>query len=373
MKILFAITRLAYSGAPKMMSWVANQMSNKGHEVHFVTLFSGDKAQMLNDDITLHRLDVKQSGSRLVRNTLGMMKTIRKLHKKVKEVKPDIMVSFLDSVGYVYLPIGRFFTKCRFIVSERVDPYQYKGLISKVRFFLMKNAHGSVFQTDGAREYFKKYKKIYNNSTVIPNPVVENDNVLEIQKRCPAYEDREKKIVTVGRLSLTQKRQDVLLEAFRIFVQQHPGYKLFMYGDGTDKNKIQSMIDNMGLTDIAVLAGKTNRVFEEIYDAKAFVLSSDFEGIPNALIESMSIGVPSVSTDCSPGGAALLIKDGENGYIVPRADAAALAEKLSIVVDNKEVSERFSKNSIHISEEFSEDTIADAWEDYLCNILKPKE
>ena len=133
------------------------------------------------------------------------------------------------------------------------------------------------------------------------------------------------------------------------------------------------MIDSIGLTGSAVLAGRTNNVFEDIYKAKAFVLSSDFEGIPNALIESMSIGVPSVSTDCSPGGAALLIKNGENGYIVPRGDAAALAEKLSVVVDSKEVSERFSTNSVFISETFSEATIADAWEYYLCNILKGKE
>lgn len=373
MKILFVITRLAYSGAPKMMSWIANQMSKKGHEVHFVTLFSGEKAQMLNENIILHRLDVNQSGSRLVRNTFGMMKTIRKLHKKVKEVDPEIVFFFHGTISYAYLLVGRVFSKRKLVISERADPYVYKGLSAKIRCNLIKLAHGSVFQTDGAREYFKKYKKIYNNSTVIPNPVVENDNVLEIQKKRPTYENREKKIVTVGRLSLTQKRQDVLLEAFKIFLQQHPDYKLFIYGDGEDKNKIQSMIDSIGLTGSAVLAGRTNNVFEDIYKAKAFVLSSDFEGIPNALIESMSIGVPSVSTDCSPGGAALLIKNGENGYIVPRGDAAALAEKLSVVVDSKEVSERFSTNSVLISETFSEATIADAWEYYLCNILKGKE
>ena len=369
MKILFMTTCLDYSGAPKMMAWVANRMAKKGHEVHLVTFFKADQAKILCEDVVAHSLDVERSQSKLVRNTTGMLKAVTKLHRTVRRVKPDIVVSFLDSVGYTYLPIGRFLTRAKFVASERVDPYSYKGKTSKLRFFLMGYAHGSVFQTDGAREFFKDKKRIYDGSTVIPNPVVLNEKVRGMQKNIPSYEERDKRIVTVGRLSLRQKRQDVLFDAFKIFHESHPDYKLVVYGDGEDTEKIQALADAKGLSDCVVLAGRTDKVEEEIFNAKAFVLTSDFEGIPNALIEAMSLGVPSVSTDCSPGGAALLINDGENGFLVPKGDAKAIAERLSAVVDDKSVSSRFSQNAPSVSNRFSEDIIEDKWEGYFLSIL----
>lgn len=369
MKILFMIPHLTYSGAPKMMAWVANQMAEKGHEVHLLTFFSEEQAHILHDSVVTHSLKVTQSESRLIRNTTGMFRTIIRLHQLVKHLKPDIVVSFLDSVGYVYLPIGSVFTKSKFVVSERVDPYSYCGKLAHIRFGLMKFAHGCVFQTEGARKFFKPYKKIFNHSNVIPNPVVLSEKVRMLRMNIPTYEERNKRIVTVGRLSVSQKRQDVLLDAFKLFHETHPEYKLFIYGDGDDMAKIQAMIDENGLSEHVVLAGRTNRVEEEIFHAAAFSLTSDFEGIPNALIEALSIGVPSVSTDCSPGGAALLIQDGINGFLVPCGDAEAIAEKLSTIVDNAEISNRFSHNSLSVAEKYSENVIGDHWEKFFVNIL----
>lgn len=370
MKILFAIPRLTYSGAPKMMAWVANQMAERGHEVQLVTFFSEEQARILHKDVTLSSLGVTQSGNRLVRNTTGMIKTISRLHTTVRRLKPDIVVSFLDSVGYVYLPIGRFFTKSKIVVSERVDPYSYRGRIARVRFALMRNAHGTVFQTPSAQHFFEKYKRIFTRSTVIPNPVVLNENILAMQRNIPDFADRDKRIVTVGRLSLHQKRQDVLLEAFAKFLETHPAYKLVIYGDGQDREKIQNIIDEMELSERVLLAGRIDHVEEEIFHAAAFVLTSDYEGIPNALIEAMSIGVPVVSTDCSPGGAALLIENGENGFLVPCGDADAIAQNLSLVVDNREISTKISQNAPSITSDFAENIIADKWESYFEDVIK---
>lgn len=369
MKILFATTRLTYTGAPKMMAWIANQMAAKGHEVHLVTFYSEEQARLLHENVTMTSLQVTQSRSRLVRNTTGMLKTLGRLHKLVLKLKPDVVVTFLDSVGYVYLPIGRLFTKAKIIASERVDPYAHHGKTAAVRFALMNFAHGTVFQTDGARRFFENRKRIFRNSTVIPNPVVTSEKILAMQKSIPAYSDRDKTIVTVGRLSLRQKRQDVLLDAFKVFLERNPDYTLVMYGDGPDRAKIQAMIEERGLTGKAVLAGRTDRVEEMIFHAAAFVLTSDYEGIPNALIESMSVGVPSVSTDCSPGGAALLMRDGENGFLVPQGDVESIAEKLGILVSDVEIADRFSKNGPLITAEFAESIIADKWEAYFHKIV----
>lgn len=351
-----------------MMAWVANQMAKRGHIIHFVTFFSDEQARGLHENIVFYNLGVTQSNSRFIRNTTGMMKTIHRLHKYVKKTKPDIIVSFLDSVGYAYLPIARLFTKSKIVVSERVDPYSYKGNKAKLRFKLMKYAHGTVFQTKGARKFFKG--KIYENSVVIPNPVVLSEKIIKLRENCPKYDERDNRIVTVGRLSLTQKRQDVLLDAFQILLKTHPELKLVIYGDGQDKDKIQALINQKGLADSVVLAGRTDNVEQEIFYARAFVLTSDFEGIPNALIEAMSVGVPSVSTDCSPGGAALLIDNAANGYLVPRGDAGEIAKHLKILVKDKNISEKFSKNSPQIIETYSENDIADSWEEYFKSFMR---
>lgn len=369
MRILFATTRLSYAGAPKMMAWVANQMAAKGHDVHLVTFYSEEQARLLHENVVMTSLRVTQSRSRLVRNTTGMLKTLARLHKLVLKLKPDVVVTFLDSVGYVYLPIGRLITKAKIVASERVDPYSHRGKTAAIRFALMNFAHGTVFQTDGARNFFENRKRVFGNSTVIPNPVVTSEKILAMQKEIPAYSDRDKTIVTVGRLSLRQKRQDVLLDAFKIFQENNPDYTLVIYGDGPDRNKIQVMIDERGLTGKAVLAGRTDRVEEMIFHAAAFVLTSDYEGIPNALIEAMSVGVPSVSTDCSPGGAALLIRNGENGFLVPRGDTEAIAEKMRLVVSDEEIADLFSKNGPSITNELEEMVIADKWEAYFHKIV----
>lgn len=373
MKLLLSFPVLGYSGASKMMAWVANQMEKKGHDVHIVAFFSDKKGQVLHKNVQFHSLNVRQGGNWLARNTVRMIETIRSFHKLIKKINPDIVVSFNNSVNYLYMPFGAMFTKCKLINSERSDPYFCSAWDTCLRSFLTKFGHGSVFQTDNAREFYKKYKKIYNNSTVIPNPVVVNKETLELQQSIPLYKDRDKRIVTVGRLSINQKRQDVLLEAFKMFYETHPDYKLVIYGDGGDRGKIQQMIDDMGMSDSVTLAGRTDNVYKDIFYASALVLTSDYEGIPNALIEALSVGVPVVSTDCSPGGAALLIKNGENGFLVPRGDTYALSEKLSMIVDNSDISDRFSNNGPNISSKFSEGVISDKWESYLKSIIRKSD
>ena len=360
MKIVFVIPRLKYSGAPKMMAWIAKQMGERGHNVKFVALFSGKKERKLGKNVEFYWLGVKQSKSRFIRNTFGMLNVLLKLNNYVKEEKPDVLVSFLDSVGYMYLPIAR--KKCKVVISERVDPRNRRGLLGKIKIWLMKFADLTVFQTDGAREFFRGKYDIYEKSVVIPNPVVITDEIKALRDKIPTFEERDNRIVTVGRLSLKQKRQDILIKAFDIVHKKHPELQLVIYGDGEDRDKIQEIITQMGLNNCVTLAGKVLGVEKEILNAKAFVLTSDYEGIPNALIEALSVGVPCVSTDCSPGGAKLLIDDGENGFLVSCGDAEQIARKTLEIIKSKDISEKFSKIGIVITEEFSETKIADMWE-----------
>ena len=149
-----------------------------------------------------------------------------------------------------------------------------------------------TFQTADGIGYFPA--AIAKKAVIIPNPIDAS-----IPQR---YEgERAKKIVTVGRLH-SQKNQALLLEAFSDFRAARTDYTLHIYGEGELEEKLKAYAVELGLGDSVVWHGFSARVKEEIADSRMFVLSSDFEGISNSMLEALAMGIPTISTDCPIGG-----------------------------------------------------------------------
>ena len=129
--------------------------------------------------------------------------------------------------------------------------------------------------------------------------------------------------------------------------------------------ELEQFIQSKGLQDRAVLPGSKNRIQEYIKDAALFVLSSDYEGIPNALIEAMAIALPCVSTDCSPGGARELINDGENGVIVECGNSDALAKAMVLLLEDRENAQKMGINARRICRRVDKDLVCDRWLDFI--------
>ena len=248
------------------------------------------------------------------------------------------------------------FTKTKLLFSQRGDPYNQgktlkARLMAKVNYFLFKKADLFVFQTEKAMAYYPK--KVQDRSCVIPNPI---EPLICTIERTPSSVD--KRIVSVARLELKQKRQDLLIEAFKMVSAKHPEYILEFYGSGPDENVIRKLISG---NEKILLRGVTRNVAESIQTASMFVLTSDYEGIPNALMEAMSVGVPCISTDCSPGGAAMLIQDKENGLLVERNDVKSLCEAIEYYVEYPEVAEEFGKRGMMVNTIYNKDSIEQKW------------
>lgn len=366
MRIVFVTGSMDLSGAPKMMAFVANSMARSGHDVQILTLHAGPCEQPLEEGVRFASLNIPRSGSRLVRNTLGMLMHLRRLDAAIREIRPDVAVTFLDSVGYMYLLLNRLLRRCRMVASERTDPYAQQGLTAKMRTFLLGYADGVVFQTEGAQDFYRSHRKISRMATVIPNPVIIPHQVrARLDEMRISAAQRDQRIVTVGRLALRQKRQDVLLEAFRSVHEKRPEATLHIFGKGPSQEEIRRQVEALGMADCVILEGETAQVLTDIHQARLFVLSSDYEGIPNALIEAMTTGVPCVSTDCSPGGARLLIRDGVDGFLVPRGDAKALAERMLQLLEDPELCDRFSREAVQVENRFAAEKIARQWVTYL--------
>ena len=186
------------------------------------------------------------------------------------------------------------------------------------------------------------------------------------------FEKRKKEIAFVGRFYLPQKRQDVAVKAFQLFLLKHPDYKLVFYGDGKDLDKIKKQVKKSGIDNNVVFMGAVKNLAECLKNSKMLLITSDYEGIPNALIEGMCIGLPCISTDCSPGGARFLIQDKENGLLVPRNSPNDIAEACSFIVEHPDIAEQYGKDAQMITEKLSPQIIYQLWNDYLTSKIKSK-
>ena len=100
-------------------------------------------------------------------------------------------------------------------------------------------------------------------------------------------------------------------------------------------------------------------------ESAIYVSSSDYEGISNSMLEALAIGIPAVCTDCPVGGARRYIRDGENGYLIPVGDADVMADRMLALMEDKKLGESFSKESVKIREELTDDRIFGMWKALL--------
>ena len=136
--------------------------------------------------------------------------------------------------------------------------------------------------------------------------------------------------------------------------------------------KWKDAVKEKNLVDRVIFHGLVSNIPDAIREAKLFVLTSDFEGMPNALIEAMSVGLPCISTDCSPGGAAELIQSGKNGIIVPTGDATAIAEAIRKVLDKPIEAEKMGIEAQKIAERLKPEVIYGQWIEYIDKVMNRK-
>ena len=180
---------------------------------------------------------------------------------------------------------------------------------------------------------------------------------------------QEKKIVTCGRLA-KQKRFDLLIDAFHKVCDEFPEYTLEIYGVGAQQESLQEKINTLGRQERIKLMGRSEDVPNAVKTASLFVLSSDFEGLPNALMEAMALGLPVVSTDCGGGGARALIEDGVDGLIVPCNDADALAEAIRKNLADPEAAKLRGEKAGEKAKGFSTENVVAQWESYIKQIVE---
>ena len=322
---------------------------------------------------------------------------LKRLREAIAEEQPDLVLSFVKKANYraAFALLG---SRIPLVVSVRNDPaVDYAGLKN---FFsnqiMVQKAAGCVFQTSQAQRFFGE--AFAKRSRVILNPVEER--FLQADWEGPG-ENAAPVIVSVGRIT-AQKNQLLLVQAFEKLLRNaklKPGSpaahseqdgagrsegiaaadparsllpQLHLYGaadpEGETYRQLTRYIETNGLTDAVTIHPPTAHVEEVLKKASFFVLSSDYEGLPNALLEAMVMGVPCISTDCPCGGPAEVIKSGWNGLLTPVGDAGAMSAAMERLLTDPEYAAKLGSEAKQLRSRVSPETVCAEWEEYLLQV-----
>lgn len=351
MKIVFISYLHGFGGAEKQNVMLANAMVERGYEVTLVSISVDNNCYDLDKRVEYIFLPDRMSGK------LRIWSRYQDIKKLLKRIKPDITVNFWFQSAYLTAFMKKSITG-KVIYSERGDPgdKEYSGILGIVRKMVLPRIDGFVFQSKGARDYFDE--RVKKRSAVIPNPVFVDRTMY------PRHIDRTKRIITVGRLH-PQKNHKLLIDAFSMIANEFPEYVLEIYGDGELESSTRAYIREKGMSLQVKLMGTCKDIFDKMVNAALFVLSSDFEGLPNTLIEAMALGIPCVSTDCRPGGAREIITQGEDGIIVPVNDVNCLADALNFCLSNPIATEKMAEKASENMRRFRPIAVYDRWETFF--------
>lgn len=346
MKILFFICTLDEGGGQRVVSMLSSKMVERGFDVEVLKYYNSESIYPISDRVKINSVECN-NGRSIISNIIWMRSYFKK--------NADIVISFLAPFNIIAL-LANMFNKTPIIVADRNDPrfVPNNKIVRKLRDFLYRFANGVVVQTTDNKKYFSD--TIQNKTIVIKNPFSMTD---KIGKALKVKKNNE--IVSVGRLE-KQKNQEMLIKAFYELRKEYD-YKLTIYGEGAYRKELEELINQLNLNDYVFLPGTSKDVLEDIKHACCFVLSSNYEGMPNALAEAMCLGLPVISTKVS--GASDLIRNNENGLLIDVGDEDALINSLKKVLDNQDYRNLLAKNASKISKKLDIDVITNQWLEFI--------
>ncbi len=353
-KILLVTSNLGPGGAERVVSRMVNHWAAAGRDVGLLTLDNrAPDHYQIDPRVQRLRIDIMWSSTNPLGSLISTVKRARMVRQAVQDFAPDVAISFIDRTNVLVLA-ALAFTGVPVIVSERVDPRHYDiGRIRPIlRRALYPRSAAVVVQTDSVADWARGFVPS-EKVAVIPNPV-------DALPPVAPWADRQNVALAVGRLS-SQKGFDVLIHAFAASALPAGGWRLVILGEGPERAALTDIIEAENLEDKVELPGVIPEPWERYSQAKLFVLSSRFEGFPNALLEAMALGCAAIATDC-PSGPRDIIEPGQNGVLVPVDDVKALAAALDDLAANPATAASLSANAPAVRERFAVDKIMGQWD-----------
>lgn len=348
-KVLFVNARLTGGGSERAMTLLANEFAQMGIDTEMLVLRNDEVTYPVSEKVKLTNCFCPMRGNK----SFWHIRRILTLRRAIKASGADIVVSFMWDTNMKVLLACTGLGK-KVVISERNDPHHVPRKNS-FRFackWIFPRADLAVFQTPQARECYPV--SVQRKSVIIPNPVIQATD------RRWQIDQREKRIVAAGRFK-EQKNFPMLLRAFDRFWKSHPDYTLAIYGKGELLGTLEALKSELVSRDSISFPGYSSNLGDCVLRSAIYVSSSNYEGISNSMLEALALGVPSVCTDCPVGGAAMVIRSGWNGILVPVGDEDAMVKALCDIADSDDYAQTLSKNAYEDCAKYSVSSIAQMW------------
>ncbi len=360
-KVLFVIGTLGNGGAERVIATLSNNFNLKGIKVKIILIYGNRCDYMVNSNVELSTITCTNK-FRLFRP----FERFQKIRKSIIDFKPDCVISFLADVN-IHTLISMCNLNIPLIVCERNDPEKdpSRKWVRYLRDKIYKYADGFVFQTPDAMKYFDGKISTYKLRTIISNPLTQD---LPFH----TFVDGNRRIITACRLN-SQKNLILMIDAVSNVVKSGVNCELDIYGMGPLQNKLENYINELKMDEYIHLKGFSNNIHTEMQNSCMFVISSDYEGISNSMLEALAIGVPVIATDCPVGGARMFIENNISGILTKVGDRYELEEAIKRILNDPYKAEEMGRKASEIRKLLNIENISNEWINFIRVVINNVE
>ena len=404
-KIQFLINSLISGGAERVAVNLFSKLSKK-YDIHFYIILNDIfyKTPKSIKFKPLSNYSIKQGNIKFLS---AILKSFFKYLKETQKNNPDLLISFLEISNFLNILVAKI-TGEKVIISVHCNPnnmYPKYTLYGKVHRTLIKLLYPNVDKIITVSKQIEqiliknynipkeKIKTIYN-----PHPINKYQKLANepLEKKYQKIFKDSFVFINIGRLT-EPKGQWFLIRAFKKVSKKYPNAKLIILGEGELKEKLQELINKLNLQDKVFLLGRQDNVFKFLKNSHCFVFSSLWEGLPNTVIEALSINLPIISTDCKTGPREILCPEldieekiyypyyGKYGILTkpfPRKfifksleeeplieEEKLLSELMVKMIENESLRKKYS-SGLERAKDFDVDKIVKEWENVIDSLIK---
>lgn len=342
------------------MALLASHWAARGNDVTLITL-DGIESDVYGVSPAVRRvaLDLMRDSPTILHAIMNNYRRWRALRNAVREAQGEWVISFTDKTNVLAI-LACLGTNTRVAVYEQIHPLRHA--IGPIWALLRRRTYGRsaavVVQTPTVRQVVQPWAR-RTPVHVIPGCVWPET----VPSAVPSLSSRAPQIVAMGRLS-AQKGFDLLLEAFSSIAPAHPDWNLTIVGEGPERKPLEDLVQQRDLTNRVDLCGWRDDPSRLLSDSQVFVLSSRYEGFPNALLEAMACGVVPVAFDCESGPREI-IRHNIDGLLVPAEDVDRLAQALASVLSDAGRRQQLATAAQEVNERFSVEAFFRRWNELL--------
>ena len=368
MKIAYCILGTFSSGGiERVLANKANALVKRGVEVYIITTDQAGRKPFyaLDERIQCYDLDINYMSRRnpfYWQKAYHYWDNIRKHKQRLKALLKRLQVDITISMnGFEVYFLPSIHDGSKKILEFHID-YDF------FQFFKRKGLKGLFDRYIIQRTLFAIKK--YNRFVILTHEDAINwsryEDILEIIPNARTFDNEQsvallenKKVLAVGRYT-HQKGFERLIQAWSLVHKTIKDWTLHIVGDGELRQALQCQINELHLQDSVFLDGPSSHIREKYLESSILAVSSYHEGFSMVILEAESFGVPVVSFAC-PCGPRDIIRDGEDGFLVPNGDVQQLAGRLMELMENENMRKEMGRKAFLNSKRFSEEVVMEKW------------